>query len=451
MLSYGLVSTAIAENRERLLEGVQLLAEVAHKHGIPITWAVDTKSVPVVARLLTTFHTENGDAPLLMLDIRPIWDTNYEAARNANPGASTEAMASHLVTMREKLPEYIIRERERLKRTLPWADINIAGAVFKNDTFLQALEQTGFRGLWGYHWNQQGVDEADPNVPEIETDRGGFGCFYPLEASAVLDAIVVGGTTDVDLAQSFEKIVGVPYHTADHLAKDTHNLRAALLNGTAQQHYDVYVESAAWSQWLGYVEHIDPLTVAHLGQEGLERLDAYFAHVVSIQDTKPLLLSQMVDDYVKHCKKTEPTAVVGASTEIQEETTEPKSTLKMYYYDAACEFTFVEGVMDPVAIESYTGVPTRYWERGERVLQSEANKPVLTSFLPTRHRTQLHIAIVVESTRTMPYGIAVWGDHEGLQLTESNVDDVRWIGEHSLLIRLTLQPGKNEFSVKLTI
>lgn len=437
MLSYGLVSTAIAEDRERLLEGIRLLAEAAHKHSIPITWAVDTKSAPVVAKLLTTFHTENGDAPLLMLDIRPIWETNWERERNANPGAITEAMASHLVTMREKLPEYITKERERLTRTLPWAELNIAGAIFKNDTFLRSLEQTGFRGLWGYHWNQQNDDDADPNVPEIEADRGGFGCFYPLEASASLDAVVAA-----DLVQSFEKIVGIPYHTADHLDEDAHNLRAALLKGTSQQNYDVYVESTSWSQWLGYVEHIDPLTVAHLGQEGLERLDTYFAHVVSVQDTKPLLLSQMVDGYIKHCQKTQPTAVVHASIDIQEETTEPKSTLKMYYYDAACEFTFVEGVMDPVEIESYIG---------ERVLQSEANKPVLTNFLPTRHRTQLHIAIVVESTKTMPYGIAVWGDHDGLRLTESNVDDVIWIGEHSLLIRLALQPGKNEFSVKLTI
>lgn len=439
MLSYGLVSTAIAEDRERLLHGVRVLAEIAHKHGIPITWAIDTKSAPSVARLLTTFHTENGDAPLLMLDIRPIWEANWEAARNANPGASTEAMASHLVTMREKLPEYIIRERERLARTLPWAEIHIAGAISKNDTFLQVLEQTGFRGLWGYHWNQQDVDETDPNAPEIEvSDRGGFGCFYPLEASASLDAVIA----HAELPQSFEKIVGVPYHTADHLAEDAQNLRAALLNGTAQQHYDVYVESTAWNQWLGYVEHISPLTVAHLGEDGLERLDAYFAHVVSVQDTKPLLLSQMIDDYIKQCQKTEPTAVVEARTEIQGETGEPKSTLKMYYYDAASELIFVEGVMDPVEIKNYIG---------EQVLQSEANKPVLTGFLPTRHRTQLHIAIVVESTRAMPYGIVVWGDHEGLQLTESNVDDVRWIGEHSLFIRLTLQSGKNEFNVKLTI
>ena len=442
MLNYGLVSTAIGEDRERLLEGIRLLAEVAHKHGIPITWAVDTKSAPVVAKLLTTWHTENGDAPLLLLDIRPIWEANWETEREANPGVSTEAMASHLVTMREKLPEYIIKERERLTRTMPWAELDVAGAVFKNDVFLRALEQTGFRGLWGYHWNQQDVDDTDPDVPEIETDRGGFGCFYPLESSVSIDAIVAPSSTDENLVQSFEKIVGIPYHTADHFAEDAHNLRAALLNGTAQQHYEVYVESTAWNQWLGYVEHIDPLTVAHLGQEGLERLDAYFSHVVSVQETKPILLSQMVDGYIKHCQKTEPMAVVEASTEIQGETPKPKSTLKMFYYDAACEFTFVEGAMDPVEIKNYTG---------ERVLQSEANKPVLTGFSPVRHRTQLHIAIVVESTKTMPYGIVVWGDHEGLQLTESSADDVRWIGKHSLFIRLTLQVGKNEFSVKLTI
>lgn len=447
-----MVSTAVAEDREQLLEGIRLLAEIAHKHGIPITWAVNTKSAPVVAKLLTTWHTENGDAPLLMLDIRAIWETNWETERNANPGASTEAMASHLVTMREKLPEYIIKERERLTRTMPWAEFNVAGAVFKNDVFLRALEQTGFRGLWGYHWNQEDVDDTDPDIPEIEvSDRGGFGCFYPLEASVSVDSIVAPSSTDENSVQSFEKIVGIPYHTADHFAEDAHNLRAALLNGTAQQHYDVYVESTAWNQWLGYIEHIDPLTVAHLGQDGLERLDAYFSHVVSVQETKPILLSQMVDGYIKHCQKTEPTVIMEAITEIQGETPKPRSTLKMSYYDAACEFIFVEGTMDPVEIKNYTGVPTGYWEGGERVLRSEANKPVLTGFSPVRHRSQLHIAIVVESTKTMPYGIVVWGDHEGLQLTESSADDVRWIGKHSLFIRLTLQAGKNEFSVKLTI
>ena len=443
MLNYGLVSTAIAEDRTRLLEGMRLLAEIAHKHGIPITWAIDTKSAPVVAKLLTTWHTEAGDIPLLTLDIKPMWDSNWEAQREANPSNSTEAMASHVVTMREKLPEYISKEWERIKRALPWAEPSVAGAVFKNDVFLHALEQTGFQGLWGYRWGQQDTeDDTEPDTSEPEMDRGGFGCFYPLEASTLSDAIVTRETPDESPGHQFKNIVGIPYQTAGHLAEGSDNLRAVLLNGTAQQHYDIYVENIAWNPWLGYVEHIDPLTVAQLGEEGLERLDAYFAHVVSVEDTKPIPLSQMVDDYMFHCEKTEPTAVVAKNIETQDEAANPKSTLRMLYCDATCEFAFLEGGMEPVEIRNYAS---------EWVVQSEASKPVLTGFSPIRHRTELRITITVESIKAMPYGITVWGDHEGLKLTESNADDVRWIGKHSLFIRLTLQSGKNEFNLKLTI
>ena len=443
MLNYGLVSTAIVEEeRTRLLEGMRLLAEIAHKHGIPITWAIDTKSAPAVAKSLTTWHTEAGDVPLLTLDIKPMWDSNWEGQREANPGSRTEAMASHVVTMREKLPEYISKEWERIKRVLPWAEPSVAGAVFKHDIFLHALEQTGFQGLWGYHWNQQDTDAPEPDTSEPEMDRGGFGCFYPLEASTFSDVFVTREAPDESLAPEFKNIVGIPYHTAGHLGADTDNLRAALLNGTAQQHYDIYVENIAWNPWLGYVEHIDPLTVAQLGEESLARLDAYFAHVVSVEDTKPILLSEMVADYMSQCEKTEPTAVIVKDTETQDAAGNPQSTLRMLYCDAACEFVFVEGDMEPVEIRNYTS---------ERVVQSDASKPMLTGFSPTRHRTELHIAIVVESIKALPYGITVWGDHEGLQLTESNADAVRWIGKHALFIRLTLQAGKNEFNLKLTI
>ncbi len=442
MLNYGLVSTAIGEDREQLLEGMRLLAEVAHKHCVPITWATDTKSVQFIAKMLSTWHTENGDTSLLVLDTKPIWDANWEAEQAANPGNSTEAMASHLVTMREKLPEYITREWERFKRAIPWAEPSVAGAVFKNDVFLHALEQSGFRGLWGYHWSQAGVDPTDTQASKAVLDRGGFGCFYPFEASTSIDTIVTRDDGAENDAETFKKMVGIPYYTVAHLAEDAHNLRAALLTETAKRYYDIYVESTAWNQWLGYVDHIDPFTVAQLGQDGLGRLDAYFAHVVSNQITKPVLLSEIVDDYINRCKCTEPTAIIEAVPTTQNETNASKSVLRMFYYDAACELTFVEGAMEPIGIKDYTG---KYGARA--VIQ----KPTLTGFSPTRYRTKLHIAITVESTRAMPYGITVWGDHDGLQLTESNADDVRWIGEHLLFIRLTLQPGKNEFNVQLTI
>ncbi len=448
MLNYGLVSTAIAEaeDRQRLLEGVRLLAESAHKHRIPITWCIDTASAPVVAKSLTPWHTENGDAPILMLDIRPLWEMNWAAERDAHPGASTEAMASHLVTMREKLPAYIIKERERLARSLPWAEPTVAGTTFKNDVVLRALEQTGFRGLWGYHPPQQThqheKDASTPNRTDTEPHRGGFGCFYPLEAPAALDSMLTPGNSDQTAGHAFEKIVGLPYHSADLLTEDAQNLRAALLNGTAHQHYDVYTESTPWNRWLGYVEHIDPLTVAQLGAEGLKRLDTYFAHIVNATDAKHITLPQMVEDYRTRCKKTEPTAIVGVNPKPQTETDTPKSTLKIFYYDATCELAFNEGTMDPVEIRNYAAESERY---------TEADKPALTGFLPHRHRSELRITIVVEATRAMPYGLAVWGDHHGLKLAESNADDVRWIGKHSLFIRLSLNAGKNEFHLKLGI
>ena len=442
MLNYGLVSTAIGEDREQLLQGVRLLAEIAHKHQIPVTWATDTKSAQSVAKWLTTWHTKNGDAPLLMLDAKPIWDANWETEQTANPGNSTEAMASHLVTMREKLPEYITKEWERFKRAIPWAEPSVAGATFKNDVFLHALEQTGFRGLWGYHWNPEGVDATDTRASKAELDRGGFGCFYPFEASTSIDTIVARDDATENDAKPFKKIVGIPHYTAAHLAEDVHNLRAALLTETVKKHYDIYVENTAWNQWLGYVEHIDPFTVAQLGQDGLGRLEAYFAHVVSNQSTKPVQLSEIVDDYINRYQRTEPTVIIEGVSTTQNETDTPKSVLRMFYYDAACELTFVEGNMEPIEIKNYTGA------HGARPV---TQKPTLTGFSPTRHRTKLHIAITVESTRAMPYGITVWGDHDGLQLTESNADDVRWIGEHLLFIRLTLQPGKNEFNVQLSI
>ena len=441
MLNYGLVSTAIVgEEKTQRLDGMRLLAETAHKHGIPITWAVDTKSAPIIAKLITEWHTENGDDHLLMLNIKPMWEENWEAQQQANPGSSTETMAVHLVTMREKLPEYITKEWERVKRTLPWAEPNIVGAAFKNDVFLRALEQSGFRGLWGYHWNQHNTDPDNPEVSELETDRAGFGCFYPLEVSTAMEAIAPRDTDDENAAHPFRNIVGLPYHTAAHLARDTANLRAALLNGTAQQHYDTYVQNTAWNQRLGYVEFMDPLTVAQLGEEGLERLDAYFAHVVSVQETKPQRLAQVVDDYMENHEQTEPITI--ANTDAQNGDANPTPTLRTFYCDAACEFAFVEGTMEPVEIKNFAS---------ERVLQSDATKPVVTAFAPTRYRTELRIAITIESIKAIPYGITVWGDHDGLQLTESNTDDVRWIGNHALFIRLTLQSGKNEFNLKLTI
>ena len=81
----------------------------------------------------------------------------------------------------------------------------------------------------------------------------------------------------------------------------------------------------------------------------------------------------------------------------------------------------------------------------------EFNLPQIETFRPARTRNQLSMQFVLESTKAMPYGFAVWGNHAGLTLAKSNADSVAWLGEQLLFVRVNLEVGKNEIEVVLTI
>ena len=449
MLNYGLVSTAIADDRGKLQEGMQLLAEMAHKYDIPVTWAIAADAARLVANALSTWHTEYGDEPLLMLDIKPLWDENWvrlsgEPAPSVSEDISAADMAEHLVKMRETLPQYVATEWNKIQRAMAWTVPCVAGAVWKNHVLLHALEQAGFQGLWGYRWNERdSLAAADRGCP--------FGCFYPSAEQHNFSAPAAGS------------IVGLPYLTAEHVVNNMDTLRASLLNGTAQQRYDIYVENSTWNRWLGYVQHIRATEVTQLGQETLEQLDAYFAHVADNENTKLLPLSEMVDDYWTNCQQTEPTYIanrVRSGKRIKPLQSRGNCHLAekaFFYYDAECQFAFVEGTMEPVEMKNYISPPVLDASGGgvsghnASIHGVEYHLPKVARFVPNRQRSQLRITFTIESTKVMPYGIAIWGDHGGLQLVETNTEAVTWIGKYLLFIRLALQPGNNDFEVILTI
>ena len=459
MLNYGLVSTAIADDRQKLQDGVRRLGTMAHKYGIPITWATDAASAQFLAKDVTEWHVEYGDEPLLMLNIKPLWETTWAtltgndnsqsaALNTAQATESPEVIAEHLVRMRELLPQYVTTECDKLKKAIAWAVPSVAGAVWKNRVLLHALEQTGFRGLWGYRWDARDSDaDADRGCP--------FGYFYPSAEQHNFSAPAAGN------------IAGIPYLTAAHVENEADNFRASLLKGTAQRSYDVYVENQQWNRWLGYVQHIDALEVTQFGQETLERLEAYFAHVVNSESIRLLPLSEMVDDYWTNCQQTEPTYVIANGPECQtmaeSQNSDPNTTSKtgeqnrFFYYDAECQLTFVEGTVEPVEMKNYISPPVLDTNPGK---VSQLNAPIhgteyylpkLARFLPSRQRSKLHITFAIESTKAMPYGIAIWGNHSGLQLATANVDAVTWIDKYMLFVRFSLEPGNNEFEVILTI
>ena len=103
---------------------MRLLAEVAHKHDIPITWGVEAASARAFATDLIEWHASHGDEVMMMVDIAPIWGSGTDSD-------DLSQSAEHIVTMREKLPDYISSEKDRLQRAIEWANPIVAGGMQK--------------------------------------------------------------------------------------------------------------------------------------------------------------------------------------------------------------------------------------------------------------------------------------------------------------------------------
>ena len=395
---------------------MRLLADVAHKHGIPITWGVEATSARAFATDLTEWHTSHGDEVMLMVDIAPIWGAEADSD-------DLSQSAEHIVTMREKLPDYISSERDRLQRAIEWADPIVAGGVQKNHVLLYALTQVGFSGLWGYGW-EDGADEGCP-----------FGYFFPS-----VDRHNFCGTPT-------SRIVGIP-HTSRLPSQTLHetDFQTQILNGTAQQAFDCYAVNAGWNRSLAYIQRIDAVEVASLTPEQLNRLDTYLTYVREASGTQIMSLPDFVRTCQETGEQTQPTFLLADSKlEGEENTSTDSGKSILSYYDAECQLIFEEDRMEPIRVTNYISPPV-HSRNG-----AEVSLPQIEQFRPSRSRSQLRLQFTMESTKAMPYGLAVWGNHAGLTLATSNAQEVTWLGDRLLFVRVNLQAGKNEIEVVLTI
>ena len=394
------------------------LAEVAHKHDIPITWGVEAASARAFATDLTEWHASHGDEVMMMVDIAPIWGSGTDSD-------DLSQSAEHIVTMREKLPDYISSEKDRLQRAIEWANPIVAGGIQKNHVLLYALAQVGFAGLWGYGW-EDGTDEGCP-----------FGCFFPS-----VDRHNFCGT-------STSRVVGIPHTsllpTQTSLGSEE-TVQTQVLGGTAQQMFDCYTANAEWNRWLAYIQRIDAVEVASLTSEQLNRLDTYLAHVREVSETQIMSLSDAVRACQEIGEQTQPTFLLtNPKLEDEEKGSTASDKSILAYYDAECQLTFEENRMEPIRVTNYISPPVNS-RNG-----AEVNLPQIEQFRPSRSRSQLRMQFTVESTKAMPYGLAVWGNHAGLTLATSNAQEVTWLGDRLLFVRANLQAGKNEIEVVLTI
>lgn len=169
-------------------------------------------------------------------------------------------------------------------------------------------------------------------------------------------------------------------------------------------------------------------------------LDRYFEFVRTQNDVLIAPLSSVVLDYWMECSRTEPTYLLQTRDIGQE-----NQQQCLFYYDGECQLIFEEGKLTPIDMKNYVSPPlgAKYY--------TEFDLPPIAAFRTSRHRETLIFQIEVHATKDMPYGLAIWGDHSGLKLVETDAQRVVWLGTHLLFVRIDLQAGLNQLRVVLSI
>ena len=418
MLAYCLVCSLLGEDRQSVRKGMQIVSEATHRHQIPVTWAVDSRTARSFTGQLAEGHEQSGDDVLLMLDIEPL-------LASENSPQDVRQLAQDQVRMREDFPPFIEAERDRLVKGLPWAEPTVAGAIRKNAALAPALEQVGFSGLWGYRWEQV--------EPEGAMDRGcPFGYFH------------IGKERHNGPSQEMTGVVGIPYASVDlvdvlrgRVPYDASaELVYALQRNTARIPLVLYERNARWNPHLTCVQHI---TAEHLALPETEQLadllNEHLDFVCQLPGLECQTLAQSVQHYQAVAVDERRTAVLS----------QDERHGQLLFYDDACQLIFRQGAVSPQRLRNYLTAPfeSRYC--------AEMELPELTRCEPSRQRAVLTFAFDIESQKEMPFGVSIWGDHSGLRLKQTDTGAVHRIGEHLLLVRMPLRMGMNQFQVELTI
>jgi len=433
MFVYSLVSLATSEERKALSTGAQLLAQIAHKHDIPITWAVSSRSVRAIGELITQWHQTSGDEVLLMLDITPLLAPEIDLM-------DRRVVAEDIVRMREAFPKYIMAEQDKLKAVLPKADLQTAGALQKNTVLVSALKELGYAGLWGYQWEQsfQTPARTEFSAPrDVDDDKGcPYGFFYPSEERHNAPG------------QPRSEIVGIPYASVapDSIVYEKKpyeslcDLAGNLNPDEWQRTFLTYAENKSWNKFLPFVQQVQADVLSTLDTEGLEMLDGYFEFLRTQSDILIAPLPSVIFDYWMECSRTEPTYLLQKRNAGEE-----NEKQSLFYYDDRCQLMFEEGKLTPIEMKNYVSPPlgSKYY--------TEFDLPPISKFRPSRHREKLVFQIEIHASKNMPYGVAVWGDHSDLKLVETDARDVVWIGTHLLFVRVDLEAGLNQVKVVLSI
>ena len=448
------------------LTGMNLMAELAHSHDIPVTWLMNSRSAYDARDMVNGWHEKYGDDVALILE-KPVEFLDPRLMRNFILNESYETIRT-----------YIQKEKKLIQESLPWAKVNIAASAWKSVNSLSALEDLGFDGLWGNCWEQLSIDViGDCGCP--------FTYFYMSKNSYKVCAPYKG------------KVVGIPWTASADMANAYHKrnvatfcsdpddmVRYKLCDGRetsyAKQSLDKYVRNASWNPYLMFVFHEEAHEMEHTevcsgySREHIDNtteiMDEFYKYVRS-QDVVVSTLGETVLEFKRQFEFTPPPHMLFHPSHVspvnmgqipypyywrysRPESPDAEVPVTFFYFDNDCQLVFVEGRVTPLEVKDY-------------MKQHECNKddpyPAVTEDVVevSIHEEQLasgakRIQCELNSRVDIPYGLTIWGDFSGLSVSAeescTNYQPActgKIIDGEVLFIRMNLNQGNNSCQVVL--
>jgi len=454
-LIYSFVSLATTRNTPDgptvPIEGMKLMAALAHRYGVPVTWVVDSNAVQESKAVLTQGHKECGDDVILQIDISRIFEES---------GSMPESKAEEIVILRQQLPELITSQREKIKEALPWTDASVIAADLRSDALIEILEELGCTGLWGHRWRETAEDTLESGCP--------WGFFYASGERHDAPAQSAGGmvaveNTSLDLNSVFH--TGNPHV----FSADPDALRKSGLCLDEGLNYprallDEYLRNCAWNRFVSFVQQQAAYEMEYANYDEYDRgtiseiasiLEGFFQAAKSNPNIQALTISQAIQLHKREFEYTENhymifDGIVPPHVEINyyippEPKQKPPYPFAFFYYDRECQLIFKEGQMTPVEMRNYFRPPF------ESKYYLEKETPSISHFRPSRDRNKLILEFEIDSVKQMPFGLVIWDDHSMFSLVSTNARLVKWIGDYLLFIRIDLEEGLNRIEVSLSI
>jgi len=419
-------------------EGVDRTAHTAHKHGIPVTWIVNSGSIAVLGDRIRKWHDEYGDDVIMRCP-------NF--ARDAGKDKT-------------KMLALLEAEWRALQEAFPWAMTKVAGSGIADGDAIAILEEAGFEGMWGYCWEQVWWDGlTNQGIPWgfWYVDGKRFKAPHPGRGS-----LIACEWTARDLHSS--------YHTASPVVYSTDPndvLRAGLCTGDNIEYwkrlFDDYLRNTDANDQVFFLQHQE----AH-EMEVTERFAVYpFSHVEACDAMQDLFfqyirqfpvtvttLPAAIRAYRERNAETAPVYMLTSDSAIRPELNDYTMTLggvglgpwpdTLFYYDKECQLAFVRGENKPRMMRNYVGK----WN-----MQEEFGDPVPPVFVTHYEKGADRIEIVYEIGywRPMPFGLAYWDDLTGFAVEDAGPETIeaKIVEDQVALFRFNLTGGPRRIPITL--